>query len=492
MNKKAFKYYYITDKNCFGDMRKFRYLTHEKALFELGSSEKAKSMLYDLQMLLTPQHLTSEQYEMNVGGIKPKHLYNAVKEKLNFYYKLSTKGEMSQYICDTNNQLTTILPSQQAFMNVIKGSAHLGPYLQEQLKSEVVSSFQPDLGLDAYLTLLYKEFVQDLERNIYEEIPLISWEAEQKAFKKFDPSYLQEGEYPDWLAFTERLDYPEIFCAWVWSLFEPEDFGRQSLWIHGEGFDGKSTVIRALTTVFGERHTCAISHRSYTEKWFFSEVYGKRLATYADCKNPRLISESRIHSLLGGDLVNIEYKGLHSFTAKIYSKLIIASNMAPEIDVNKASELTRLIYLEIKPLDSIKPDPLYEQRLIEQAPHFLHYCRSVYAKYCTNGVSIDLPKELTKNILKTCESKESSSVDDFIADALEFGENYKVSVNDLYSAMHIHLSANYLSSKINYAFTDLKVRFKRMGIEKKRVQQDGSRKTAYVGVRIKSEFKEFL
>lgn len=482
---KNLQFYYITDKKCFASIKKVQYFTRERAEFMLGNDDKAKLKLYDLETKFTHLHLDSATYEMNLSGTKPKHLYACIKAQLPYLYRATLEGNLLLYKEQENKELSTMGTGVEAFTNSVKASPDLFKLFIDQLNSELTLSYKSGLEIDDYCALIYKQLTQDPERCLSTEPPILSWEESEYAFKKFSLTYLKPGSYPAWSSFVDRLDYPDIFCAWVWSLFQPDDFGRQALWIKGRGGDGKSTVIRAISAVFGHAYTCAISHRSYTEKWFFGECYSKRLAVYADCKNPRLISESRIHSLLGGDQVNIEYKGEKSFIGKVYSKLLIGSNLSPEIDTQKASERTRVLYLEVASLGNIKPDYQYEQKLIAEAPQFLAHCKEVYERLCPTKLVIEEPDSMKQKFDNLCGSKESSAVDRFIDDELDFGAQYAVQLNDLLVYFRNFLAELHLAEKVNYAFGDLKEKLADRGVHLKRTEINGKHGRYMIGIRPK-------
>ena len=480
-----FQLYYITDKDCFADMKKVKYFTRSQVEFMLGNDDKAKSFLYDLETKMVHNHLTSEMYEMNVGGVKAVHVYTAFKDQLPFRSRTTREGVLLLYLELENREVTLITSGSDAFTNTLKSSANFCILIKTILESEVAKSYKADMGFNDVCELLYEQLNQDVDKMLFAEPAIISWDENEFAFKKFNPSFLQPGPMPAWDSFLTRLDFPDVFCAFVWSIFEPEDSGRQACWIQGFGNEGKSTVIRAITEIFGKHCTAAISHRSYTERFFFSEVYGKRLAVYSDSKNPRLISESRIHSLLGGDYVNVEAKGDKGFIGKVYSKLLIGSNLSPETDPSKTSERTRVLYLEVKGLGDIKIDYLYENKLVAEAAFFLHYCKQKYAELCPSKVTIIEPAEMKLKFDSFCESKESSAVDNYLNDELEFSSKARVKPVELFAHFRNFLAASYMAEKVGYSYTDLKNKLKRLNIVPTIVMEDKKRTTYFIGIKLR-------
>jgi hypothetical protein len=497
--KKYEQIVYITDRDMYASTKKLQLMSYDKALILLGRSDKAAEYLDACR----GSGYTYAEYERSVGASKPSHVYNAVKADLPFMWKASMRGELTLYSTNEDKELFPILPSVDGLRNSVKADLELYKKMHAYLMHPDVVQYNPNLEFDKFIDILYAQLIQDIDKRVpCDEIPLVSWNAEEHAFRKFNPAMVQEGLTPAWDMFLERLDYPEVFLAWTWSIFDPENEGRQALWIFGEGFDGKSTAIRAISTIFGTRQTFAVTHGTYRSNWFFSEAYGKKLAVYSDCKNTRLISEARIHQLLGGDQVAVEFKGENSFMARVYSKLLIGSNFTPDVDFSKNSEATRLLYLEIKPLKNKESNTYYEKQLVEEAPAFLFKCRQMYDKYYPVFQAQD-GKQYRSNELRptdehlesmksSCSSKETIIVERFMAEELEFGNSKKhvLKIEDLNVALKDFLGRFYAQDKISFSLNDLVLRFRKMGLYKKQVMVNSNRFYGFAGVRLKNQIGE--
>lgn len=228
-----------------------------------------------------------------------------------------------------------------------------------------------------------------------------TWSTEDEwSFKKLDFSPCA-GEFPSWQEFLYRLSSPDDFMAFIWSIFEIKNRSRQFLYMTdpvGEG--GKSTVLRVLGSVFGGSHS-ALSNSMVSGsglRWLLGQIYGKRLVTWADCKNPKFCMSELVRNITSGDSVSLEFKGQNPFSDEMYIKLIIGSNHEPQI-TSGGADTSRLINIHVAENKDKKDDPEWESRLKTELPYFLNECRRIYAAQCPNHGKIvlsDKTKELVE------------------------------------------------------------------------------------------------
>ena len=265
------------------------------------------------------------------------------------------------------------------------------------------------------------------------------------AFFYFDTGRLTAGEHPNWDAWLTRMpeDARAVFRAWIYSIFDPENKGRQMLWLQDRGYSGKSSVFRAIKRYMGGQGVASISKDSMSDKFGYSQVFGKRLVIYGDTKNPKLLHSEKIHSLLGGDPVQIERKHNDAFTAEIHARLIVASNIPPEVDLSARNEVTRLIFVPLHepPIDVLKQycqldakgdivrydngDPKFiggnlDELLFEEMDYFLNTCREDYKELCPHHRDIPLPNSLMETLQTRCPSPEHIKMEAFVNERLEF------------------------------------------------------------------------
>ena len=249
-----------------------------------------------------------------------------------------------------------------------------------------------------------------------------------------------EGPYPAWEEFLTRFSEEEadVFKAFVWSIFDAENRGRQCLYLIDRGYSGKSAVINAIANAIGSELHVALSKDSLSNQFAFSKVWDKRFVTIGDNKNPNLVRSQAMHSMLGGDIVDVEYKGRDTFPSRLQCKVFVASNVHLNLDVKARNEFTRV--LPIHPDDSdealiargiaaldedgsprrmangniiVIGDPTWEGRLIDEFRAFLASCYPVYQRMCPKRMDIIMP-ERSAEILATFDDDRAALLEEIL------------------------------------------------------------------------------
>jgi hypothetical protein len=150
-----------------------------------------------------------------------------------------------------------------------------------------------------------------------------------------------EGPTPSWDEFLSRLDNPEAFLAWVWSIFETKHRGRQCLFLKGEvGRDGKSWILEQLAKFLGSAAE-AIDQNS-EGRFGVGDIYDKRFLAYPDCTNPSFVNSQLFRNITGNDRVRVEKKFEGAFSTSIRARLAVGANFNP-ITSSEESNLSRLL-----------------------------------------------------------------------------------------------------------------------------------------------------
>lgn len=234
-----------------------------------------------------------------------------------------------------------------------------------------------------------------------------------------------QGEHPAWDEFTSRFtpDEADVFRAFVWSIFDAENKGRQCLYIYDSGYSGKGVVFDAIAHYIGSDLHAALSKDSAINQFAYSKVWDKRLVTVGDNKNANFVRSQFAHSLLSGDWIDVECKGQDSFSAKPQCRVMVGSNKALSIDAKARNEVSRV--LPIHPDDSedalvkrdlvaldedgnprrnylgdpiLLGDPEWGEKLKAQFPAFLASCWPAYQKRCPRRCEIIMPEETAERI----------------------------------------------------------------------------------------------
>lgn len=265
-----------------------------------------------------------------------------------------------------------------------------------------------------------------------------------------------KGDCPNWDFYLKRFSPPQqrAFMAYIYSIFDSGNTGRQCLYICDNGFTGKSVLTSVIAQYIGERLVSSIQKNSLDNNFGLSKIWDKRLVVIDDNKNKNIIRSEKIHMLLGQGLADIEYKRRDAFTARLKSKLIICGNVFPSINPYATHELTRLILLEPKLNDEIlaqiskvdedgnvvkdsrgKPvligDSEFPKKLKKEFPHFLYKCKEIYKELCPTRSNIIIDKELTER-LYDMESIVEHEYERLFLDSYAPNHNQYITKSDIY------------------------------------------------------------
>jgi len=323
-----------------------------------------------------------------------------------------------------------------------------------------------------------------------EEPPLISFDSDVAAFNHLDERRVDEAvgrPTPAWDQFLDRLDRPDHFLAWVWGSLEPDDRGRQALWLFGpNGNDGKSFVSEVLAEIHGR--AASVSSTDVGSQFFFSKIYGNTLAIFPDAKSPNVISTAHLHQLLGGDICSIEFKGRDSFSAQIRTKLLISSNILPKINGGEHSELSRVLVVKVTPPPRKLPQKASEWRkgLLDEKFAMLARAREAYGRLADHqrgGILVE-DEELDR-MRDSLASDEDDLAAGFIDEVLEFGEDETCIPANLIKSIESYLGK---TSAAWRAKATIIQRLQAAGCEKKKVRIGKKTPMRWVGFKLRAPY----
>lgn len=419
-------------------------------------------------------------------------IYAEIQSLFPLYSRVSAKGERQIYFADEKKQVSLVqYEDDDSLVNSLMHNKVLWQKFKEYYKnSELLASHRSQLNLRTFMvTIIKNHLLLDDSKLIDEQPKNFSWNPDELAFKKFDESLVQPGECPTWREFTDRLNYPAVFKAWVWSLFTPDNNIRQAMWITGAGNDGKSAVQKALRDIFGPQHVYDCKKGDEGRQWFQSSVYGKCLVNYADCDAPNLLNNQAIKQLTGGDATSIESKGVNAFSAEIYAKLFVTSNMPPRINPDLEAQTSRLIRLKLKPIMAGAPkDEQFKTRLVEECYAFLWECREEYKVHINAGNdALILPKQLVKDIENECAEDNYYILQEFVNKHIEYGDQYYCKPSDINKRIKEFVTLEqFLSTDKAYFFQrNFETKLDHKGIRMQNLEVKGNSFAAYVGFRLK-------
>lgn len=418
-------------------------------------------------------------------------VYAEMQKLFPIYSRVTAKGERQIYFCDAMNQVSLVhYEDDDSLINSLMHNKALWKSLRAFYNDcELLAQHKAQLDFRTFMVKIIKNHLLLDETRLIDEQPKnFSWDPAELAFKKFDPALVAPGNTPTWDEFCNRLNYPDVFKAWVWSLFEPTNNIRQAMWITGAGNDGKSAVQKALREIFGAQHVYDCKKGDEGRQWFQSNVFGKCLVNYADCDNPHLLNNQAIKQLTGGDSTSIEAKGANAFSAEIYAKLFVSSNITPKINPDLEAQTSRLIRLKLAPIAKGAPkDEQFKSRLVDEAYAFLWQCKKEFEAMINAGNdALILPEQLQKDIIDECAVEQYYTIQEFVSKHVEFSPEYTCKPSQLNKVVKAFalLDQHMGHDKAGYFYTAFLAKLDHMGIRVQRIWENDQQIAAYVGIRL--------
>lgn len=503
---------YVADQDKFFDTASGRLIAESTALDRLMSSDPARfpsrsAAMIELDTLRAMPSSHQQVKEAVVQQRKYQKLAQKKSEKIDFEkvyeeaqdflpyrFYVNEKGTRVVYYISQRNEATSLHDDKpETILNHMLRDLDMEKGLEATYND---SPFLGDEGRFKFTYIKYKEhlieqLMSDSTKQLDNHPVPISWDPDVITFMRFDATRIKPGDTPTWDQFLSRLDFPEIFMSWVYCLINPDNRIRQVLWLHGAGFDGKSSAMKAIANYLGPEHYAAVQDGAENTNWFNELVHGKRFVFNADAQNMNILRNSRVKAATGGDIVQVEGKGRTSFSAKINAMFAFCSNPMPQIDLFDTSLRTRFIKLEVAKLED-KPDYKFEERLLAECPHFFYKCQQVADKYLDAGrTRLELPAELELVIEQDCASSDYNLMTDFIESKLEFGDGYYIKRIDFQRLLQEHLAQYDQGRRVNMFVDSLRSRLRvRYGVlEQRRLLTIDSkdRTNLFVNVRRKGD-----
>ena len=234
------------------------------------------------------------------------------------------------------------------------------------------------------------------------------------------------GETEAWGRFLKKMTPEEgdVFKAFIWSIFDARNHGRQILYLYDNGYSGKSAVMKAIQEALGKRLCGALQKDSLSDKHGFAKVWDKRLVTIGDNKNKHLHQSEKMKMLTGSDMADVDRKNRDAFSWMMNAKVMVASNDPLEVNLRERNERTRVLPIKInftidqmieeniiamdeagKPKFDKYGEPIFvgdgtdwPSRLRDQFWAFMASCRPAYESLCPRHTDIIMPDICLDNL----------------------------------------------------------------------------------------------
>lgn len=195
--------------------------------------------------------------------------------------------------------------------------------------------------------------------------------------KKLDFDPLPSGSCPIWLEMMSRTTNAQALEAFIYSIFVPNSYRQQYLWIYGDGGNGKSTITDLLSKMLGSSYVVSDTNSGHNSQFFTYSLDGKRLLVFPDTNSETFVQTGVFKQLTGEGLIRMEGKGKDAYSAPIDVKIIINSNNFPTLSSKKA-DIRRIIFCEMAPLPEGMADPRVLDKLWAERAAIIGSCATAY------------------------------------------------------------------------------------------------------------------
>jgi putative DNA primase/helicase len=167
--------------------------------------------------------------------------------------------------------------------------------------------------------------------------------VETKQLREHDPGFMSPVQIPvqynpaatcpAWERFISETfpeDAQELAFELAADLITPSRSVQKSILLIGEGSNGKSTYLRALTAFVGSPNTAGVSlHKLESDRFATARLIGKLANICPDLPSTHLTETSAFKAIPGGDDLGAENKTRKAFEFRPYCRLVFSANHVP-------------------------------------------------------------------------------------------------------------------------------------------------------------------
>lgn len=281
-----------------------------------------------------------------------------------------------------------------------------------------------------------KVITQKIRDILIPEMKMLCWSDDlsesQYALKVFDSNLLTKAPTPHWdaLLHPSRVSHPDIVKAFIGSIFNFEDEGRQILWCYGIGQCGMSTMWNVIARALGTQYMASdtgFHHNQFTS----SKFQHKRLAYVADPDaGPNVMKSNIIRNISGGDeAAAIERKNQNATVGKLYCKVVVYGNNYPkDIDLSDKALESRTLLVTFDSLPDNQVELGFDQKLYDEVWPFIRQCREVYLQLrAKKSWRLPIDANMLRRIQTSCEEPWSGAVRRFLEKEVVYKEGSTIS-----------------------------------------------------------------
>ncbi len=266
---------------------------------------------------------------------------------------------------------------------------------------------------------------------------------------------------------------------------------QKAFMLVGDGSNGKSTLLKVLSEILGQRNISQILLQKLEENRFATaELYGKLANIAADLPDQKLHSTGTFKMLTGGDTLTAERKRKDPFTFKNFATLIFSANTIPDSGDDTDAFFRRWVIINFPnkftddPDDGnpdADPDILDKITTEEELEGVLQWAIEGLQRVIENDGFSD---SSTTDEIREKMQRFQSSLGAFVQDRVEASSDNYVSKEHFYNEYRQYCKDNGLPVKAKEVVGRELSQYVR--VESSRPRINGRRQTAWKGIKLVS------
>ena len=203
--------------------------------------------------------------------------------------------------------------------------------------------------------------------------------------------------------------------------------------MYGDGATGKSVLLKLISSMWGKENCSHIPFDRLSEPFLRATMYGKRINFTSELEN-NISNSAYFKAMVSGEEVDAQFKFQNTFTFANTAKMIFAMNNLPTISDKTDGIYRRFIMIPFNnKIAEENRDVHLIDKLIAERSGIMNMVLEGLKRLKTNGVfTIASTSEELKAEYR--ESNSMCSVNEFVKDECNVGEEYTVDCAELYDS----------------------------------------------------------
>lgn len=254
--------------------------------------------------------------------------------------------------------------------------------------------------------------------------------------------YDELADCPTWIKFIndlfEKEDIP-IIQEFLGYCLIPNTLAQTSLFITGEGGEGKSRITIMMEHILGANSVVIGNFKGLQEKFAMVSLDNQMLFIDDDLSLDALDDTSNFKKIVTAEtMLEVEPKGKPKYKTKLYAKILCCGNGAVTSKFDRSDGFyRRLLISKVKPVPANRvPDRRLSEKLKEETPGIINWLLEGLLRVVNNGFVIEGSNDMKKQVKELRDTSDTMYL--FLDDDQYVTKTYdredKVSVRELYQA----------------------------------------------------------